>query len=72
MIILLVLLAGLPVVGNLEFRLVDDATESWGVLHWPVLAGEPEVVERINFTVGNAIIYFLKSILFFKSLKSID
>ncbi len=51
MIILLVLLAGLPVVGNLEFRLVDEATEGWGILHWPVLAGEPEVVERINETL---------------------
>ncbi len=52
MIILLAVLAVLPLVGTLEFRLADEATEGWGVLHWPVLAGEPEVVERINETLS--------------------
>lgn len=48
MIVLLVLLAGLPIVGTLEFQLVDEAIEGWGVLQWPVLAGEAHVVDQIN------------------------
>ena len=48
MIALLVLLAGMPIVGTLEFHLVDEAIEGWGVLQWPVLAGEADVVDQIN------------------------
>lgn len=48
MIALLVLLAGLPIVGTLEFHLVDEAVEGWGVLQWPVLAGDADVVNQIN------------------------
>ena len=37
MMMILFLLAGLLIVGTLEYKLADDATEGWGVIQWPVL-----------------------------------
>jgi hypothetical protein len=48
MIALLVILAELPLVGTMEFDLLEDASNGWGVLQWPVVAADPIVADGIN------------------------
>jgi len=48
MILLLVLSAALPLVGKMEFVLLDGSQNGWGVIQWPVVAADPSVAEGIN------------------------
>ncbi len=48
MIALLIILAELPLVGTMEFHLLEDASNRWGVVQWPVIAAVPIVADGIN------------------------